>query len=173
MPLDISGLQFFMPVFSFLFVLIIIFVLLGLTKVLGENKWLHLLISFIVSVIFFSFSSAELYVREIIPWFVVLVVVVFLILMIAGFTKNAKAALAISYVVYFPMLFLSGATIPIDFMPSAVITISKFLPLTYGVQLLKGLWFGGSFSDYFLEVGVLSAIFLVFTALAMKTFKWE
>jgi hypothetical protein len=91
MPLDISGLQFFMPVLSFLFVLIIIFVLLGLTKVLGENKWLHVLISFIVSVVFFSFSSAELYVRTIIPWFVVLVVVVLLILMIAGFTKNLDA----------------------------------------------------------------------------------
>ena len=91
MAIDISGLQFFMPVFSFLFVLIIIFVLLGLTKVLGQNKWLHLLISFIVSVVFFSFSSAELYVREIIPWFVVMTIVVFLILMIAGFTKNLDA----------------------------------------------------------------------------------
>jgi len=91
MPIDISGLQFFMPVFSFLFVFLIIFILLGLTKVLGENKWLHALISFIISVVFFSFSTAELYVREIIPWFVVLTVVVFLILMIAGFTKNLDA----------------------------------------------------------------------------------
>jgi hypothetical protein len=91
MPLDISGLQFFMPVLSFLFVLIIIFVLLGLTKVLGESKWLHLMISFIISVVFFSFSSAELYVRTIIPWFVILVIVVFLILMLAGFTKNLDA----------------------------------------------------------------------------------
>lgn len=91
MAIDISGLQFFLPVFSFLFVFLIIFILLGLTKVLGENKWLHALISFIVSVVFFSFSSAEIYVREIIPWFVILVIVVFLILVIAGFTKNLDA----------------------------------------------------------------------------------
>ena len=91
MALDISGLQFFMPVFSFLFVLLIIFILLGLTKVLGQNQWLHFLIAFIVSVIFMSFSSAELYVREIIPWFVILIVVVFLILVVAGFTKNLDA----------------------------------------------------------------------------------
>ncbi len=94
-------------------------------------------------------------------------------LFIAGFTSNAKAALAISYVVYFPMLFLSGATIPIEIMPSAVVTISKILPLTYGVQLLKGLWFGGNFGDYLLEFGVFAAIFVVFTGLAMKTFRWE
>lgn len=94
MPLDISGLYFFMPVFSFLFVLLIVFILLGTTKVLGQNKWLHFLIAFIVSVIFMSFSSAELYIRQIIPWFVVLLVVVFLILMIAGFTNNLDAIMS-------------------------------------------------------------------------------
>ncbi len=94
-------------------------------------------------------------------------------LFIAGFTKNAKAAMAVSYVIYFPMLFLSGATLPLEFMPQAVVNISKFLPLTYGVQLLKGLWFGGNFSEYLLEVGVLAAIFVVFTGVAMKTFRWE
>ena len=93
MGLDISGLYFFMPVFSFLFVLLIIFILLGTTQILGENKWLHFLISFIVTVVFMSFSSAELYVRAIIPWLVVMVVIVFSILIIAGFTKNLDAVM--------------------------------------------------------------------------------
>ena len=70
---------------------VVVYVLLAKTKVLGENKWLHFLISFIVSVVFFSFSSAELYVRNIIPWLVVLVIAVFSILIIAGFTKNLDA----------------------------------------------------------------------------------
>jgi len=91
MALDISGLYFFMPVFSFLFVFSIIYALLATSKVLGESKFTHLLISFIVSVVFMSFSSAELYVRKVIPWFIVLIVAVFLILIIAGFTKNLDA----------------------------------------------------------------------------------
>ncbi len=91
MALDISGIYFFMPVFSFLFVFFIIYALLSISKVLGDSKFIHTLISFIVSVVFMSFSSAELYIRQIIPWFVVLTIVVFLILMIAGFTKNLEA----------------------------------------------------------------------------------
>jgi len=91
MALDISGLYFFIPVFSFLFVFFIIYSLLAVSKVLGDSKFIHALISFIVAIVFMSFSSAELYVRTIIPWFVILLVVVFLILLIAGFTKNLEA----------------------------------------------------------------------------------
>jgi len=94
-------------------------------------------------------------------------------LFIAGFTKNAKAALAISYVIYFPMLFLSGATIPLQFMPEAIKTISKFLPLTYGIDLLRGLWLGESITNFGFEIAVLIGVFIILSALAIKTFKWE
>ena len=89
MALNISGLLFFMPVFSFLFVAIIVYALLAKTKIIGESKWILLLTSFIVAVVFMSFSSAELYVRTILPWFVILMVVVFLIILIAMFSTNA------------------------------------------------------------------------------------
>jgi hypothetical protein len=89
MAIDISGLEFFMPIFSFLFVFLIVFILLGMTKVLGESKFLHALISFIMAIIFMSFSSLDLYVKTIVPWFVVLLVVVFLVLLIAGFSTKS------------------------------------------------------------------------------------
>ena len=88
MAIDISGIEFFMPIFSFLFVLLIVFIILRFTKILGENKFLHFLIAFIMAVIFMSFSSMELYVKTIIPWFAVLLVVVFLVLLIAGFSTK-------------------------------------------------------------------------------------
>lgn len=94
-------------------------------------------------------------------------------LFIAGVTKNAKASLAISYVVYFPMLFLSGATLPLQFMPEFVQDISKLLPLTYGIDLVRGLWFGGSVMDYGFEIAILAGFFILFTSLSLKTFKWE
>jgi len=89
MALNISGLLFFMPVFSFLFVFLIVFALLAKTKIVGESKFVLVLISFIISIIFMSFSSAELYIRTILPWFVILMVVVFLILLIAMFSTKA------------------------------------------------------------------------------------
>jgi hypothetical protein len=84
MALDISPLFFFMPVFSFLFVFLVVFALLKTTKVLGDGTWLMWFVSFVIAIIFMSFSSLELYVRTITPWFVVMLIVVFLILLLAG-----------------------------------------------------------------------------------------
>jgi hypothetical protein len=73
-----------MPVFSFLFVFVIIYAILFKTKIIGESKFILLLVSFIISIVFMSVSSLELYIRTIMPWFVILFVAVFLILLIAG-----------------------------------------------------------------------------------------
>ncbi len=94
-------------------------------------------------------------------------------LFIAGFTKNAKAALAISYVIYFPMLFLSGATLPLQFMPETIQNISKAFPLTYGIELVRGLWLGQSVFDFGLQILVLLGFFIVLGGLSLKMFKWE
>lgn len=94
-------------------------------------------------------------------------------LFIAAITKNAKAAQAISFVLYFPMLFLSGATLPLRFMPDVIISISKFLPLTYGVELLQGLWLGGSLLEYLPQIGILLGVFILFGTISLITFKWE
>lgn len=83
-----SGINLFLPIFSFFFVLLVIYAILDKTKILGESKFIHLLVSFIISIIFISFSSMEFYVRSIIPWFVVLVVIVFMVLFIAGFSTK-------------------------------------------------------------------------------------
>jgi len=81
---DISGIFFFMPVFSFLFVFLISYAILVKTKILGEMPFVNVLVSFILAIVFMSFSSVELYIRTIIPWFAVLFVIVFLILLVAG-----------------------------------------------------------------------------------------
>ncbi|MBN2797493.1 MAG: ABC transporter permease [Clostridia bacterium] len=94
-------------------------------------------------------------------------------LCIASISKNAKAALAISYVIYFPMLFLSGATLPLEFMPNGIKMISKGLPLTYGVELMKGLWLGKALSDFTMHIGVLLLLSLVLIIISYKTFKYE
>lgn len=94
-------------------------------------------------------------------------------LFIAGVAKNGQMATTLAYVIYFPMLFLSGASMPLYMMPKSVILISKALPLTYGVRLLGGVWLGGHLWDYGLELAVLTGTTLLFGALAAKFFKWE
>ncbi len=88
MPLDISGLNFFMPIFSFLLVFVVVYALLAKFKIIGESKWVLVFVSLIVAIIFMSFSSLKLYVETIIPWFVVLLVIVFLVLLMGFFTSK-------------------------------------------------------------------------------------
>jgi hypothetical protein len=87
MVLDITGIYFFMPVFSFLFVFVVVYAVLAKTKVLGDQR-VNLLVSFIIAIIFMNFSSLDLYVRTILPWFVVLLVCLFLVLVIIGFSTK-------------------------------------------------------------------------------------
>lgn len=86
--IDVSGLNFFMPVFSFLLVFVVVYAVMAKTKVLGESQFVNLMVSFIMGVIFMSFSSLELYVQTIIPWFIVLLIIVFLVLVLAGLSTK-------------------------------------------------------------------------------------
>lgn len=93
--------------------------------------------------------------------------------LIAGLAPNARAAQVIGMAVLYPMLFLSGAGMPLEIMPDTIKTISEYLPLTYAVRLLRGLWFGESWGSLLLETGVLVAILVVGTTLAARLFRWE
>lgn len=88
MAVDLSGLTFLVPIFGFLFVFIILFALLSKTKILGGSRWIDLFVSFIVSIIFVSVSSARVYVESILPWFAILIVAIFLVLIIIGITQK-------------------------------------------------------------------------------------
>ena len=106
MPIDLSGLYFFMPIISFFFVFIVIYAVLWKTKILGDSAWVYILISFILSIIFMSFSSMELYVRTILPWFVILVVIVFLVLVIGGLSTKSLDKIMTSRFAWFFIIVL-------------------------------------------------------------------
>lgn len=93
--------------------------------------------------------------------------------LISATASNSRTATAIAYLVYFPMLFLSGATIPLQIMPEAVRVISKFLPLTYCVEILQGTWIGNSIGDFPTAIILLLAISGVCVGFSMKFFRWE
>lgn len=94
-------------------------------------------------------------------------------LLIASLSPNASAATAIAYLIYFPSLFLTGATTPMEIMPKVMVKISKVIPLTYAVDLLKGVWLGGSLLHYKLDIVVLAAVLLVSAGISAFAFRWE
>ena len=92
---------------------------------------------------------------------------------IAALARTARAAQVIGMALLYPMLFLSGAGMPLEVMPESIQTISNFLPLTYVVRLLRGLWFGDPWSSLLVETGVIIGIAAACTAIAVRFFRWE
>ena len=92
---------------------------------------------------------------------------------IAGLAPSARVAQVVGMVVFYPMMFLSGASIPLELMPETVRNVSRFLPLTHVVTLLKGLWFGEAWGEHLTELAVLVGVLLVCGAVAARTFRWE
>jgi ABC-2 type transport system permease protein len=93
--------------------------------------------------------------------------------LLAGTLPTARMAQIVAMVLLYPMLILSGAAWPRELMPATVQKISAFIPLTYVVNLLRGLWIGHPWGDHLLDVGVLVGMLLVGTIVSVKTFRWE
>jgi ABC-2 type transport system permease protein len=93
--------------------------------------------------------------------------------MIASVASTARIAQVISMVIFYPMMFLSGAGMPSEMLPNSIQRLADFLPLTYVVRLMRGLWFGDVLGEHWLELGVLTGIVIVGGALAARFFRWE
>jgi len=93
--------------------------------------------------------------------------------MIAAVAPNNRTATLVANLLYFPMLFLSGSTLPRELLPEALVTVSQVFPLTHSVTVLQGIWLGGSLGDYTLELAVLAGFTIICSAISVKMFRWE
>lgn len=92
---------------------------------------------------------------------------------LAGLAGSARIAQTVSMIIFFPMLFLSGAAMPREIMPKTVQQVSEYLPLTHVISLLRGLWFGEAWGKHMTEVGILAGMLVVGILISARTFRWE
>jgi ABC-2 type transport system permease protein len=92
---------------------------------------------------------------------------------LAGLMPTARTAQVVGMVLLYPMLFLSGAGFPRELLPVTIKNVSIFLPLTYVVNLLRGLWIGEALSQFTTEIVVLAVILVAGVLVSAKTFRWE
>ena len=92
---------------------------------------------------------------------------------LAGSLPTVRTAWVVGMVLLYPMMFLSGAFFSVNLLPAAVQKVSAFMPLTYVVNLLSGLWVGEAWGSHLLDVGVLAALLVVSVLVSAKTFRWE
>ena len=93
--------------------------------------------------------------------------------LIAGVASTARIAQAVGMIAAFPMMFLSGSAIPLEVLPQSVRNISRFLPLTHVVTLMRGLWAGEGWAQHLTEAVVLGGVLIVGIILSARFFRWE
>nr|MDT0656835.1 ABC transporter permease [Micromonospora sp. DSM 115978] len=94
-------------------------------------------------------------------------------LLIASVARSETSATIIANLVYFPMIFLTGATVPLEIMPDTMRRISDALPLSYAVEALKWAWLDRGGDGLTLAVVVLAGTVAVSGAVAARLFRWE
>lgn len=92
---------------------------------------------------------------------------------LASLAPTARTAQVAGMVIFYPMIFLSGATIPREVLPESIRYYSQLLPLTHVVTLLRGLWIGEAWASHTKELIVLAVLFAVGVVVSAKTFRWE
>ena len=94
-------------------------------------------------------------------------------MILASFCKTVKIANVVTTFVYFPMLFLSGATIPFELFPDTVQKVCNVLPLTHGIKLLKAVSLNMWSQEIWISVALLIVFAVVGCILSVVSFKWD
>jgi ABC-2 type transport system permease protein len=93
-------------------------------------------------------------------------------IVITSFAKDQETATMMMMTIIFPMMFMSGVFFPVQQMPWYMQSISKVIPLSYATSALrKVIVLGAGLGGITTEVAVLAAFGIVFTAIAIPTFK--
>jgi ABC-2 type transport system permease protein len=115
-----------------------------------------------------------------VPWFsfsIALLICTWSILsigfVIASIVPTARFAQPIGSILLYPMVALSGLFVPVNLLPPVLRAVARVLPLTYSVRLLEGIWNGDSWLAHASDVGALVVLFVLFTALSARIFRWE
>lgn len=75
--------------------------------------------------------------------------------------QDLKSTTLLCYLFYFIMLFLSGATMPDMLFPDTIKKLSGFLPMTYAVDLMQGVFAGDKLSLHGTELLILGTLMVL------------
>jgi len=95
-------------------------------------------------------------------------------LVIASVTNTMQETQVINQLLWLPLIFLSGATFPLAFLPRVVQKVSLFLPATYLVQGLQNAIFNSvPYWRLLVQIGSLAFWAVLTFFLAAQLFRWE
>ena len=93
---------------------------------------------------------------------------------LAAVTNTMQEATIAIQLLYMPMLFLSGATIPAALLPGWAQTVAQFMPASYLVVAFQGVFFRNeSLAANAAPIGAMLLTLVVGMFLAVKLFRWD
>ena len=92
---------------------------------------------------------------------------------IASVVPTARFAQPVTGALVYPMLALSGLFYPIDRFPPALKAFAYLLPTTHAVALLNSIWDGTGWGPHLFNAAALLVLFVAYSALSTRVFRWE
>lgn len=93
---------------------------------------------------------------------------------IAAWARTEESANAMTSVVQFPLMFLSGIFFPISFMPGWLQPVAAFMPLTYLADGLRQTMVGGAaYASLGVDALVLGAWMVISFLISARFFRWQ
>ena len=94
-------------------------------------------------------------------------------MLLSGLIKDVEAASAIGNAIAFPMMFLSGAYWPIEFMPDYMQSIAKVLPLTYFSEGLRCAMIYKYSEGLVVNMAIVLVLAVVFIVIGALVTRWK
>ena len=92
---------------------------------------------------------------------------------LASIVPTARFAQPIGAVALYPMVVLSGLFFPLERFSPVLRAVAYALPTTHAVALMNGVWNGSGWSAHWINVAALFLLFVVYTSLSSRIFRWE
>lgn len=106
-------------------------------------------------------------------WLLTLISMFSIGLVAAALCRTTKSLNIATSILYFPMLFFSGATIPYELFPKGLQRVADVMPLGVGIDLMKAASIGADMKGSLPNIIILAVIAAVCSTVAVKTFRWE
>ncbi len=147
----------------------------------GSNIAMRLLIALVQSILIvgigaFAFGVTIVGSLLLVAGFIILGAITFISIgyVIASFAKTEESANALTSIVQFPLMFLSGIFFPIDFMPEFLRPVATLMPLTYLGDALRQVMVGGApFATLTVDALVLATWLIGSFVISARFFRWQ
>ncbi len=93
--------------------------------------------------------------------------------LIGSLVPDIQTANWVTTIIYFPSLFLSGATVPYTVLPDGLKSVAGFFPMTQAIHLLDNAVHGNPVKEDYIRIVIMTFTALICYLVSIKIFKWE